>query len=66
MNTNYSNSDYKLVKVPASINTQGKDTFHILRTSYENIPGTITLRDCISKKEAEQLKESLLNNLPVS
>ncbi len=60
MKPNYSNDVYKVVKVPAAMNTQGKDTFHVLRNSYENITGTITIKDCISKKEAEELKKSLM------
>jgi len=64
--TNYSNDVYKVVKVPANISIDGKDKFHVLRNSYENIPGTITIKDCISKKEADQLKTTLQNNCPVS
>jgi hypothetical protein len=51
---------YKLVKIPASLSVTGKDVYHVLRQSYENIPGTETV-ETFDIKEAANIAKDFYN-----
>jgi hypothetical protein len=56
---NFPPTTYKVVKNPASITVGGKDSYHVLRSSYACDPRAITLEDNLSKEAAETLKTNL-------